>query len=445
MAEAKYSATSQDFQEAIDALTSKRPELTAWSRDRTGPWHAKSFTVAGITRMDALSDIHTMVKQAQANGQTLSQFRREFANTFRSKGWDIRGDAVPDDKAGKKYLAWRAELIYNQSMRSAHMAGRWKQFSQMQPPPLLKYIARMDLRTRPQHAAWNGITRPVGDSFWSTHYPPCGFNCRCTVVSVEAGQPGSYRDEVDRKPFETTYRDVVSKTGEITDRVPLGIDPGFDTNVGTAWLEPEVALGRKIAALPKQLQGLAVDKTLTPAFLDALNQRWNSFFSTEKLVNKKNPASHVVGFFDSATLLGLADKVPQLKLGSTATVVFDFKTVHLTGQHKADRANSQKPELRNAKASPKQVWPEEWLADLPEHLADYEAVFWDERQAGLIVIPRGAFNDWTPYVALSNRGKAADLNWTKPNVVSLGARPEREWSETYQGKPRFTLVAGNRP
>lgn len=435
MAEATYSATSQQFDEAIAALTSKKPELTAWSRDRTGPWHAKSFTVAGITRMDALTDIHSMVKQAQANGQTLSQFRREFTNTFRAKGWDIRGDAVPNDKAGKKYLAWRAELIYNNSMRSAHMAGRWKQFSEMQPPPLLKYIARMDMRTRPQHAAWHNITRPMGDAFWSTHYPPCGFNCRCTVVSVEAGQPGSYRDELDRKPFEKQYRDVVSKAGEITDRVPVGIDPGFDTNVGTAWLEPEVALGRKIAALPKQLQGVAVDKTLTPAFLDALNQRWKSFFSTEKLINKKSPASHVVGFFDAATLLGLAEKVPQLQLGTTATVVLDSKTVHLTGKHKA-------------KGSPKQVWPEDWRANLPEHLADYQAVFWDEVQAGLIVIPRGAFNDWIPYIALGEAdSKPIDGSWRVPSVVSLGARPKSEWSSKQSGgiKPRYTLIAGGRP
>ncbi|WP_432757051.1 phage head morphogenesis protein [Burkholderia glumae] len=41
--------------------------------------------------------------------------------------------------------------------------------------------AVLDNRTRPQHRAWSGTLLPVTLGFWRTHYPPYGWNCRCTV------------------------------------------------------------------------------------------------------------------------------------------------------------------------------------------------------------------------------------------------------------------------
>ena len=60
-------------------------------------------------------------------------------------------------------------------------------------------------------------------------------------------------------PFNLKTRTVVSQDGEIKDQVPVGIDPGWNHNVGQSWLNPELALGQKLAALPRYLQEPMVD------------------------------------------------------------------------------------------------------------------------------------------------------------------------------------------
>jgi SPP1 gp7 family putative phage head morphogenesis protein len=76
----------------------------------------------------------------------------------------------------------RAE--YEHAVASAQMAARWQEF---EPADLLEYQTVGDDRVRPEHAAWNGITRPADDAWWSTHYPPNGWLCRCTTTVASPG------------------------------------------------------------------------------------------------------------------------------------------------------------------------------------------------------------------------------------------------------------------
>ena len=46
---------------------------------------------------------------------------------------------------------------------------------------MLTYQTVGDMRVRPTHVTLDNITRPVGDKFWNTYYPPNGWNCRCYV------------------------------------------------------------------------------------------------------------------------------------------------------------------------------------------------------------------------------------------------------------------------
>lgn len=196
---------------------------------------------------------------------------------------------------------------------------------------------------------------------------------------------------------------MISRDGEIKDVVPMGIDPGWDHNVGQSWISPELALGQKLAALPRYLQGAVVDKTISPAFQKVMNANVKAFRSA---IKQPKGDAQIVGFFDSHTLQALAEKLLALDLKSTAAAVFDRRTVHLAGDHKL-------------KDAPQQVWPNDWIDSLPENFRNYRAVLWDKLNETLVLVPQGGFNDTLPKIVLrlnqkTNAGRAA-------SVVSLGS------------------------
>ncbi|WP_309679446.1 phage minor head protein [Polaromonas sp.] len=380
------------FQGAIDNLKGKLPESTlAWD-DLAGPVHGKVFAVSGAVKIDLVSDLHKSLVSGLEKGTTITQFRKDFDAAVQKHGWTYKG------KRG-----WRTAVIFNNNMRSAHMAGRWEQLLANQANrPYLQYRTAGDSRVRPQHRAWNGLIFPIGDSFWQTHYPPNGWGCRCTIRAYSDADLKHLGVTASPK-FDLKTRQVVSQDGEIKDQVPVGIDPGWDHNVGQSWIAPELALGQKLAALPRFLQGPLVDKTISPAFQKVMNADFKAF---RNAIKQPKGDAQIVGFFDSATLQALADKLPQTELKSTAAAVFDRKTVHLSGTHKAIDA-------------PQQVWPDAWIDSLPENFRNYRAVLLDKTEGTLIVVPQGGFNDRLPKIVLrlnqkTNLGSAA-------SVVSLGS------------------------
>jgi hypothetical protein len=50
------------------------------------------------------------------------------------------------------------------------------------------YDAINDSRTRPNHLLMDNTILHRDDPWWKTHYPPCGYRCRCTVISLTEAQ-----------------------------------------------------------------------------------------------------------------------------------------------------------------------------------------------------------------------------------------------------------------
>lgn len=401
------------FKGAIDNLKGKLPEGTlAWD-DLAGPVHGKVFAIAGATNTDLVSDIQKSLVSALEKGTTITQFRKDFDASVQKYGWTYKG------KRG-----WRTSVIFDNNMRSAHMAGRWEQLlANSDRRPYLQYRTAGDSRVRPQHRAWNGLIFPIGDSFWQTHYPPNGWGCRCTIRAYSEADLGQLGVKPS-KPHEIKTRRVVNQDGEIKDQVPVGIDPGWDHNVGQSWISPELSLGQKLAKLPRYLQGPMVDKTISPAFQKVLGERFKAFRSTVKTEQIARGNAQIIGFLDSRTLAALADQVPDLVLETTAVAVMDSKTVHITGTHKA--------------AKGAQVWPDDWVNALPENFRNYKAVLWDTKNETLVVVPQGAA-DW----AAPNSERVGKIV-LRPNVktkagmagsvVSLGSSPRGDLLKSSQYK-----------
>jgi SPP1 gp7 family putative phage head morphogenesis protein len=87
-------------------------------------------------------------------------------------------------KINDTYNANYLHAEYNFVQASATMAAKWEQFSEDGDRYNLQYRTAKDDKVRPEHAALDGVTLPMSDSFWETYFPPNGWNCRCSVVQV---------------------------------------------------------------------------------------------------------------------------------------------------------------------------------------------------------------------------------------------------------------------
>lgn len=87
-------------------------------------------------------------------------------------------------KIDKTYNQNYLHAEYNFVHASAEMAAKWEQYAEDGDRYNLQYRTAGDDKVRPEHAALNGVTLPMSDTFWETYYPPNGWNCRCTVVQV---------------------------------------------------------------------------------------------------------------------------------------------------------------------------------------------------------------------------------------------------------------------
>jgi len=243
------------FDEAIAYLRGKVdvPSL-AWT-DLKEAAHARAFTVAGATTVSLVQDFHDAATRAIAEGRTLADFRADFDRIVQAHGWSYKGGR-----------GWRSAVIYNTNMRMARSAGRWAQAQRLAEQErargrqiYLRYVAVLDDRTRDLHRSWHGIVLPIDHPFWSTHTPPNGWNCRCTimVLTERALKRFGYVVTPDSKLPSTVRqpRPVNTPFGRESWPTPAGIDTGFGYNPGASWLAQGVTPAELDRPLP---DGMAV-------------------------------------------------------------------------------------------------------------------------------------------------------------------------------------------
>lgn len=211
--------------EAIEFL---RRKLLLPTRTWTDIWqvmHSAAFMVAGAQSEDLLRDFRDAVLRAIAEGRTLEQFREDFDRIVAEHGWSYHGSR-----------AWRSRVIFQTNVRMAYAAGRWQQIERVKAQrPYLRYVAVMDRRTRPLHAEWHDTVLLVDHPWWQTHFPPNGWNCRCSVQSLNERDLARYKLTVSAEapPIRMIER-VINVAGVRRNVVvPEGIDPGFAYRPGT--------------------------------------------------------------------------------------------------------------------------------------------------------------------------------------------------------------------
>lgn len=123
-----------------------------------------------------------------------------------------------DEKYNLNYL----QAEYDAVRRAGTMALKWQRIQRdARVYPLLRYRTVGDSAVRPQHAALEGITRPVNDPFWSTAYPPNGWNCRCTVEQLREGEITSdelTEQRTDEAKIPAEFRSNVGQSGTVFEK-----------------------------------------------------------------------------------------------------------------------------------------------------------------------------------------------------------------------------------
>lgn len=204
------------FAEALAYATSRRVVLPEEYYDaEQSASRSRAFSIAGVASRDQLQGVLDSLAKVSKEGMTFDQWKAMV------KGGDIKL-GLPD---------YRLDNIFRTNMQSAYSVGHWKQQQRNKDRrPYLMYDAINDTRVRPSHLKLDNIIRPVDDAFWDEHYPPNGYRCRCSVISLTAAQAEA-RGGVTEEPAEGWPK----------------TDKGWDYNPGT-----EPAQGIKQAMEPTQ-------------------------------------------------------------------------------------------------------------------------------------------------------------------------------------------------
>ena len=90
-----------------------------------------------------------------------------------------------DEQYNKRWLKTEQDTAF----RIAQSADQWHDIEKTKDLfPMIQYQTALDEAVRHEHAAWDGIKRPVDDPFWDTRMPLNGWGCRCRVIKLREGK-----------------------------------------------------------------------------------------------------------------------------------------------------------------------------------------------------------------------------------------------------------------
>lgn len=201
------------------------------------------FSIAHVADVDILAAVKDEIIRALRDGITARDFRRYLSGRLASLGWLGQREIITPDGATSIVDLSRADrmnVIFRTNAQSAYMAGRYEaQVANIVAQPFGMYVAILDARTRPAHREMHGRVYRLDDPIWRVIYPPCGFNCRCRVVSFT-------QDVVDERGINV--RDT-------SDALPDGFpDDGFGNNPGVPGAFDR-SIAAALTAAEKRLRG----------------------------------------------------------------------------------------------------------------------------------------------------------------------------------------------
>ncbi len=359
--------------------------------------HATAFTVAKLKDLNLLGMVQKEIRHSIEHGDKFSDFQKRIQPKLQRWLDSVRRQD-PDKLEGAELEKWRQRKdryrlrrIFETNTRQAYAQHHYQRGMDNSFNTHLIYRIGPSINHRVDHVMLDATVLPKDHSFWDTHFPPNGWNCKCYVrflskddvakarkhgvVDLESTDPRTGH-HTRTKPINETapviqWRKFVRKDGQ-TVRVPRNIDPGFEWNAGqinrNTWLKDQAI--RKARALElvtkelQQLEQLIVSNTAQQA-------AYQSFITQHHMQEKTGKSSVSVGVIkeQEASYLGRQ----KLKLSSP---IIEVSSKRLTMSPK---------NLRHQKAG-NDLSLQEWL-ELPKMLKSKKVeVYYDSQHRNLLYV-----------------------------------------------------------
>jgi len=366
--------------------------------------HGQVFTVAKATSLDVLRAIRDQVNKAVGDGQTLESFKRALKPQLQTLGWWGKQEVL-DAGTGELTTAQlgsdrRLRTIFQTNVQTAYMAGRFQRLvGNAGDRPFWMYVAVMDGRTRPAHAALNGKVFRWDDPIWKVIFPPNGWGCRCRVRALTAAEVEQMGLSVENGADRIVSKEVqLGKDGPtVTVQGISGVgsrgnetfwpDPGWDYNPGLQVDQDQAisaVLADKVVQVPAPIGAEAAQAILADdgaaQLLDRAWQGWVDEVTSDPVVRGR---TQVLGYLRKSDVVAAFAKVPDM---SAAISVADAMVLSATKAATGRISRQALDSLSSALRSP-------------------VAVLWDKARSAMV------------YVTTAEAGRLT--------LVTLGSRPAR--------------------
>lgn len=217
----KYGNTGEFvFKDAADFLSSKEAvskevydTLEKEAKDR-------AFTVSHYTSADILNQFLIELVNAVEDGTTFDTFYENMTTFLERNGYAALNP-------------WHADVIFQTNVQTAFNAGHYENMQAAKKyRPYWQYKTAGDGNVRETHAAMQDKVYAADDPIWNVWYPPNGYRCRCTVVSLT-------KEQVERRGLQISTKPPTSLTE--VGNVPVFPDKGFSNNPATTKWKPDIS------------------------------------------------------------------------------------------------------------------------------------------------------------------------------------------------------------
>ncbi|WP_036644861.1 phage head morphogenesis protein [Paenibacillus sp. oral taxon 786] len=210
------------FEEAVKYFGDKLPVTASEFQKLAEEYKSHAFTVSGYTKIQILKKFHDELLKAIEDGLTLKEFKESMNDFLERRGYT-------------GLTNFQADNIFRTNVQTAYQVGHYKQMTSpevMKLRPYWMYDAVNDQRTRPSHLAMDGRVFRADDPIWNTWYPPNGFRCRCSVVTLSERQVRERGLKVETEPPV-----AAEVNGRFVNILP---DPQFATNPAKNAFKPDL-------------------------------------------------------------------------------------------------------------------------------------------------------------------------------------------------------------